>query len=187
MHLLVRPFHGLMPDLVFHRQQSRPVLPFQDALQLLPESLNRVEFRTIGRQLDQDQIVRNDQTLGPVNRRTIDHHEMESRRVGQAKCRQKGLKILSAHPLELHEKGVSRIGLHAAVEVKTLSSGVFDADGLVTFGSENAAGLGHPAKSAFVLEVEVDGLVPRLAGDGRFDFGSKVLFLNASTASGACL
>jgi hypothetical protein len=137
--------------------ESGELLPGHVVLQVTPDPLDGVQFRTIGGQEHQAHVRREMEPLGRMGPAVVQHEEIQAVREGLREGVDEELEHLGVQVRPLQEEPVTRGGLHGAIDVEPLEKVLDGAYRLYTLGREAPPADGQEAEAAFVLAEDPDG------------------------------
>ena len=160
--------------------------PGQVIFDFLPNAFHRIQFRTVRRQGDQDEVVREDQVLRAVKLGSIEEDDIEAVG-GLLRARvQKVLEPLGICGRQFQEEAFSGPRCYGTIEPEALILELLLTNRLDAFERDPSTLGGNQSDSALILEMKLHFLGRLRLGDRRLKVGAEV-FLNASTAASSFL
>ena len=154
------------------------------ASQVVPQVFHRVEFRRIGRQWKERDVVGDLQCVAGVESCLIpDHHNVNVRRDLFGELLQEYIDDLDVDMRREHPHGMAGVWAGGAYDVQPVVSRLPNGGESLATSRPAPGQRALLAEPGFVLEVDLDSFVGVVGGDGRQPLGK--VFLNASWASGS--
>lgn len=152
----------------------------------LPNAFHRIQFRTVRRQGDQEDVFREDEVLSAVKLGLIEEHDIEALGVLLRARFQKVLKPLGICGRQFQEEALSGVRCYGTIEPEALMLVLLLTNRLDAFERDPSALGGDQPDSALILEVKLHFLGRFHLGDHRLKVAPEV-FLNAFTAASSFL
>lgn len=152
-------------------------LEAQKALsQIQPDPFDRIEFRAVGRQNDQGDVLWQDELLGAMPAGLIEHHDdMDVFGHGFGERLQKDRHGCGVGRGQDEAEGIAGFGSHGAEDIGRFEAPITDACSALAFWPPAMTKATFLTNSGFVLEVQTDRFV-RMSPGGSLDRLAELFF-----------
>jgi hypothetical protein len=128
-----------LADIVWLGLHTHELLPCQVILQIAPQSLNRVQLRTVGRSEDEAHVRGEHEPPSPLDAAGVQEQEIQAVGEGLREGVDKELEILRVARGQFEKEPLTRRGRHGPIDIKPCKDVRHRSDGLYTEGGEASA------------------------------------------------
>jgi hypothetical protein len=140
-----------LADVVLLCLHTHELLPCQVVFQIAPQTLNRVQLRTVGRSEDEAHVRGPHEPLRSMEATVVQEQEVQAVGEGLREGVHEEWETLRIEIGEFEKESLPRRGRHGPIDIEPFKDVLHRADGLYTEGGEAAAAPRQQTEATFVL------------------------------------